>query len=100
MEVYERMEQLAEAIEGTLPDPEDVGVEWAAVIREWADEVRDLIAIAREHKSDDAQRIHMDECPDCGAPDYQHVLDPPWHCTHPRDCYVPVEYVRTEPGGV
>jgi hypothetical protein len=38
-------------------------------------------------------RWTIDICPDCGAPPFQHPLDPPWLCKHRRDCYVPVEVV-------
>lgn len=36
--------------------------------------------------------LHANVCPDCGAIDSGHLLDPPPHCPHEYERFVPVKF--------
>ncbi len=40
-----------------------------------------------------ADSVHLNVCPDCGEPDYSHMLDSPHFCRHEYERRVPVLYV-------
>lgn len=40
--------------------------------------------------------IHVDVCPECGTSASHHMMDPPPHCRHDYDRYLPELYVRLD----
>lgn len=82
----------------TLNDPEKAAVAASGMADADLAEISDALSAPRPSVPDEerleAEAVHLNVCPDCGTADSGHMLDPPPHCPHGYERFVPEKFVR------